>query len=169
MAARREGHTADLDRHIHERHPHRDRLVGVQWPVPLVLVPRGRAPASFFDEGLIVVEADASDAEERGRYPGKAPTEHEGLNLIIKAPEVDGLKEGLAIGVSLLEGHDAMRALGGGRLDRRPYGRDLAGAGESTDTDMAVPPKGLGEVGQVGLALEFIIEAHGRTALPRRR
>ena len=64
MAAARERHRPDARVEIRERHPHRDRLLGVERPVELILMPRRVPAAGLLEQRLVVVEANAADTEE---------------------------------------------------------------------------------------------------------
>ena len=115
---------------VDERHPQRDRAVGVERPVELVLVPRRVAAARLLEERLVVVEAHAVDAEQLGGDAREAPREHERAHALVVHPEVRDLEERLAVGLALLE-RPRLAAVGEGGLDDRGAVRlDLGAARE---------------------------------------
>lgn len=88
---------------VHQRHPQRDRLVGVQGPVDLILVPGGEAAAGFLEQRLVVEDAHALDAQEVGGNLAKTLGQHEAAHRGVFLPQVDDLQERLAIGIALVQ------------------------------------------------------------------
>ena len=103
VAAGRERHRADLRIEIGERHPHRDRLLGVERPVELILVPRRVTAAGLLEQCLVVVEAHAAHAEQIGRRLREPRREHEPARRLVDAPQVEALEERGRVGVTLVD------------------------------------------------------------------
>ncbi len=63
-----EGHRSDCGVNIAKRHPHGDDVVGIERPVVLVLMPWCSTATRLLEQGLIVIEPHAIDAQKSCCY-----------------------------------------------------------------------------------------------------
>ena len=112
--------------------------VALERPVVLVLVPRGVAAAGLLEQGLVVVQPHAVDAQQLGGDRREAGRERERSDRRILLPEVADLNEGLAVRVSLIEGALLDGVAERGLTDQRSVGGDLVGPGDAAQQHVPV-------------------------------
>jgi len=86
VGAATEGQGSHFQRHVLQRDPGRDGIVVAERPVMLVGMPGRKTPSRLLEESLIVVHADAPDAQQ-GRGDGSQPrSQTESLDLSVPPP-----------------------------------------------------------------------------------